>query len=199
MAFKFPDKDPDEKLDYTVDWSRYLERDDLAIASVTWYIEKSDGTNTITFSEDYSFSDDVLYFRAQTANVNGAINNTTALVVDGNSSNGVNNDVIRVGAIVTGTGIVGNVTVVTVTDQNNFVLSSAQTLDNDTALLFTEPGLTCAKIVAPTNTPASIVLSNGVANKTYTLVCEITTGTSAKTSDTITTNRRIKLKVRERI
>ena len=34
MALRWPDKDPDELLDYTVDWSRYL--DTLTIASVEW-------------------------------------------------------------------------------------------------------------------------------------------------------------------
>lgn len=127
MAFKFPDKDPDEKLDYTVDWSRYLERDGLTIASVAWYIEKADGT-AITFTEGYSFQDDAL------------------------------------------------------------TLNSGSTT-----------GLTNVLVVSPTTTTTTIVLDKGQANKTYTLVCEITTSTSSKTTDSITTNRRIKLKVRERI
>ena len=38
--------------------------------------------------------------------------------------------------VVTGTGISGTVTVTTVTDQNNLVLSSAQSLSNDVALSF---------------------------------------------------------------
>ena len=25
MAFKWPNKDPDEQLDYSIDWSRYLD------------------------------------------------------------------------------------------------------------------------------------------------------------------------------
>lgn len=198
MAFKFPDKDPDEKLDYTVDWSRYLQRDDLTIASVTWYIEKSDGS-TLAFSEGYSFDNDVLRYATQTANVNGATTASTSVAVDGNSSNGAYGDLIRVGAIVSGVGIVGKPTVVTVTDQNNLVLSTAQTLSDNAVLTFTEPGLTNSLIVTPTNTTTTIVLSEGIANKTYTLVCEITTSASSKTTDSITTNRRIKLKVRERV
>jgi hypothetical protein len=42
MALKFPDKDPDEILDYSVDWSRYLGED--VITSVVWKIEDTDGT-----------------------------------------------------------------------------------------------------------------------------------------------------------
>lgn len=44
MAFKWPFKDPDEELDYSVDWSRFLGED--TINSVTWYITDSDGTKT---------------------------------------------------------------------------------------------------------------------------------------------------------
>jgi len=41
MSLRWPDKDPDELLDYTVDWSRYL--DTLTIASVEWrYILPND-------------------------------------------------------------------------------------------------------------------------------------------------------------
>tara|TARA_B100000424_G_scaffold67817_2_gene50269 strand:+ start:1267 stop:2754 length:1488 start_codon:yes stop_codon:yes gene_type:complete len=68
-----------------------------------------------------------------TADVNGATSSTTALVVDGNSGT------IVVGMIVTGSGISGTVTVATVTDQNNLVLSSAQSLSNNVSLTFTEP------------------------------------------------------------
>lgn len=127
MAFKFPDKDPDEKLDYTVDWSRYLERDSLTIASVAWKIEQADGT-AITFTEGYSFQN------------------------------------------------------------NELVLNSGSTT-----------GLTNIVIPSPTDTTTTIVLDKGEANKTYTLICEITTSTSSKTTDSITTNRRVKLKVRERV
>jgi len=44
MALKWPDKDPDERLDYTVDWSRYL--DTLTISSVQWTYIQSDGTES---------------------------------------------------------------------------------------------------------------------------------------------------------
>lgn len=41
MAYRFPDKDPGEKLDYTVDWSRYLG--DLTIIDFQWKIVKENG------------------------------------------------------------------------------------------------------------------------------------------------------------
>ena len=67
-----------------------------------------------------------------TAVVNGAISSTTALVVDGNSGT------IKAGMVVTGTGISGTVTVSSLSDQNNLVLSSNQTLSNDVTLTFKE-------------------------------------------------------------
>ena len=127
MAFKFPDKDPDEKLDYTVDWSRYLERDNLSIVSVVWKIQKADGSFT-TFTENNAFQNDTL------------VTATTSTV--------------------------------------GFV--------NEDAL-------------DPESTTATIILSGGEAGVSYTLLCEITTGNSAKTSAPIVTNRKIKIKVRERI
>lgn len=42
MSYKWPDKDPDETVDYSVDWSRFLG--DATIASTSWYIY--DETNT---------------------------------------------------------------------------------------------------------------------------------------------------------
>ena len=42
MAYKWPDKDKDEIVDYSVDWSRFLNTD--IISAVTWYITDSDGT-----------------------------------------------------------------------------------------------------------------------------------------------------------
>ena len=41
---KWPFKDPDEVLDYSVDWSRFLG--DHTIVSVQWYVRDSDGTKT---------------------------------------------------------------------------------------------------------------------------------------------------------
>jgi len=65
-----------------------------------------------------------------TADVNGALSSSTALVVDGNSGT------IAVGMKVTGTGITGTVYVTTVTNQNNLVLDTAITVADDVALNF---------------------------------------------------------------
>lgn len=39
MSFRWPTKDPDEQLDYSVDWSRFL--DTATISSVTWYVKSN--------------------------------------------------------------------------------------------------------------------------------------------------------------
>jgi len=72
----------------------------------------------------------VTELQTATASVNGATSSATAVVLDGNSGT------IEVGMFVTGTGISGTVTVSTVTNQNNIVLSSVQSLADDAALTF---------------------------------------------------------------
>jgi hypothetical protein len=42
MSYKWPDKDPDEMLDYSVDWSRFLGDD--TVSAATWFIKDADGT-----------------------------------------------------------------------------------------------------------------------------------------------------------
>ena len=39
MSFRWPNKDPDETLDYSVDWSRFLES--ATINSVKWFVQSS--------------------------------------------------------------------------------------------------------------------------------------------------------------
>jgi hypothetical protein len=50
MSYKWPDKDKDEIIDYSVDWSRFLGTD--AISGVTWYIDDSDGVKTEVANSD---------------------------------------------------------------------------------------------------------------------------------------------------
>ncbi len=44
MSFKWPPKDKDELLDYSVDWSRFLG--DAVISSVVWFVDDADGVKT---------------------------------------------------------------------------------------------------------------------------------------------------------
>lgn len=44
MSLKWPNKDPDETLDYSIDWSRFLG--DATISSYTWFVDNADGVKT---------------------------------------------------------------------------------------------------------------------------------------------------------
>lgn len=44
MSFRWPNKDPDETLDYSVDWSRFLSG--ATISSVIWFVDNSSGVKT---------------------------------------------------------------------------------------------------------------------------------------------------------
>lgn len=44
MSFKWPPKDKDELLDYSIDWSRFLGT--ATISSVVWYVDDSAGVKT---------------------------------------------------------------------------------------------------------------------------------------------------------
>jgi len=105
-----------------------------------------------------------LSLASSTAVVNGATSSATALVIDGQSTNRN----IAVGDIVTNTdssspaGISGTVTVASLTDQNNLVLSSAQSLTNDRGLTFT-PSVKCNYVDKPTNASFDYTIVNGEA------------------------------------
>jgi hypothetical protein len=45
MSYKWPNKDPDETLDYSVDWSRWLGTG-VTIASVAWFADNASGVKT---------------------------------------------------------------------------------------------------------------------------------------------------------
>jgi hypothetical protein len=44
MSFRWPNKDPDETLDYSIDWSRFL--DTATISAVTWFVNNASGVKT---------------------------------------------------------------------------------------------------------------------------------------------------------
>ena len=45
MSLKWPSKDPDETVDFSMDWSRYLN-DQATIDTVTWFVNNSSGVKT---------------------------------------------------------------------------------------------------------------------------------------------------------
>ena len=44
MSFRWPNKDPDEILDYSVDWSRWLNGSE--IVNCKWYVNDANGVKT---------------------------------------------------------------------------------------------------------------------------------------------------------
>jgi hypothetical protein len=48
MSYRWPNKDPEETLDYSIDWSRFL-RDSSTIQSVQWFIDNESG-NKVAFN-----------------------------------------------------------------------------------------------------------------------------------------------------
>lgn len=44
MSFTWPNKDPDEILDYSVDWTRWLAG--ATITTVSWFVDDADGVKT---------------------------------------------------------------------------------------------------------------------------------------------------------
>lgn len=44
MSYRWPNKDPDETLDYSVDWSRFLG--ETTVQSVLWFVEDAEGVKT---------------------------------------------------------------------------------------------------------------------------------------------------------
>jgi len=45
MSYRWPNKDPDETLDYSVDWSRFL-RTPAVITSVDWFVDNASNVKT---------------------------------------------------------------------------------------------------------------------------------------------------------
>lgn len=44
MSFRWPTKDKDELLDYSIDWSRFLGG--ATISAITWFVDDADGVKT---------------------------------------------------------------------------------------------------------------------------------------------------------
>ena len=45
MSYRWPNKDPDETLDYSIDWSRFL-RTPAVISTVSWFVDNASGVKT---------------------------------------------------------------------------------------------------------------------------------------------------------
>ena len=121
------------------------------------------------------------------ATVNGATTANTNLVIDGQYGT------IVAGSKVTGTGISGSVTVTTVTDQNNLVLSSAQTLSDGVVLSFTRASggyqYTWKKLTTLPSTYTAVATGQditGIGDGTYKVEVQDGNGCTADTTILIT-------------
>jgi len=99
---------------------------------------------------------------SSTAVVNGTTSSTTALVVDGQSTNRniAVGDTVTNGSSLSSAGISGTVTVVSLTNQNNLVLSSNQSLTDNRSLIFT-PSVKCNYVDKPTTASFDYIVVNG--------------------------------------
>ena len=54
MSYKWPNKDPDESLDYSIDWSRFLGDQTISTnPRIAWFIDDADGVKTsATFNQN---------------------------------------------------------------------------------------------------------------------------------------------------
>lgn len=49
MSYRWPNKDPDETLDYSIDWSRFLG-EGVTITDVEWYVNNASNVKTLLAS-----------------------------------------------------------------------------------------------------------------------------------------------------
>lgn len=198
MSFKFPDKDPDEKLDYTVDWSRYLsDGDTIDSAGCTWRVQNSNGLY-LEFSPDKTFQFDYILatenvFAILDENVtNSKTFDVTVLPLSGGTTiyPGHQIFILRNGGVVVG--LDDNI-YVTAVDGDTITLSSPVTALSTDSLNFMARGLSMNSETY-TSDKAVIVLSKGIANTTYRLLCQI----RVNDANGVVTNREINLRVRER-
>ena len=180
MSFRWPNKDPDETLDYSIDWSRYLGS--ATISSVQWLIVDDQSTTLsagATASATSITLTDASIFTTNTNNTqlkigseileydSGDISSNTVTVTRGADSTTA--AAHASGAIVTG----GEVP----------IISSIQVTVN---------GLTVpANTISNTNTVATIRFSGGTNNRTYKVICRITD------SSNLTSERSVRLKIKE--
>ena len=86
MSYKWPNKDPDETLDYSVDWSRFLGS--ATIFSVSWFITDADDVKTPVSNVADTTVDGL------TAKYVGITNTNTVATI--RLSEGVNNTVYKI-------------------------------------------------------------------------------------------------------
>ena len=83
MSYKWPDKDKDEIVDYSVDWSRFIGDD--TVSAAVWYIKDSSGVKTLVEDSGVvnglQFVTGTLYSKVSTARFSLGTNNIRYNVV----------------------------------------------------------------------------------------------------------------------
>ena len=87
MSFRWPSKDPDETLDYSVDWSRFL--DTAKINSVIWFVKSSLYNTKTTLTAGATLTS--ASSSATTDNIQNVSQTNTNTVATINISGGQNN------------------------------------------------------------------------------------------------------------
>ena len=88
MSFRWPNKDPDEQLDYSVDWSRFL--DSATIASVTWAVKTTSYTTKTTLAAGQDLN--TASGGASTDSIQNTAQSNTTTVATINIAGGTNNE-----------------------------------------------------------------------------------------------------------
>jgi len=87
MSFRWPNKDPDEQLDYSVDWERFLGT--ATISSVTWSVKSTSYNTKTTLAGGQTLT--VASSSATTDNIQNVSQTNTSTVATINIGGGTNN------------------------------------------------------------------------------------------------------------
>ncbi len=89
MSFRWPNKDPDETLDYSVDWTRFLG-DGITVVSVQWYVKTSSYATKTLLASGQTLA--AASGGASTDTVQNVSQSTTSTVATINIGGGTNNE-----------------------------------------------------------------------------------------------------------
>ena len=87
MSFRWPNKDPDEQLDYSVDWERFLAG--ATISSVTWSVKSTAYDTKTTLAAGQTLT--VASSSATTDDIQNVSQTNTSTVATINIGGGTNN------------------------------------------------------------------------------------------------------------
>jgi hypothetical protein len=88
MSFRWPNKDPDETLDYSVDWSRFLGS--ATIASAIWSVKTTSYTTKTTLAAGQDLN--TASGGASTDTIQNTAQSNTSTVATINIAGGTNNE-----------------------------------------------------------------------------------------------------------